>query len=76
MYCITFEGKPATLEALYAAENAYNGAGYRSMGESELNACLTSTSRQGVIELYIHYFGFTWKERANRVDVTRLELCK
>lgn len=68
MYMITYRNKPVTLEKLYHIENQTNGAGYRSCDSHELEGYIASRTKRGCIELYIHHFGFTWKERPKFIN--------
>lgn len=68
MFVITYRGKPATLETLYDLETLQGAAASRASNE-ELNAYLTAKTRQRAKDIYVHYFGYTWEERADKVEL-------
>lgn len=73
MYVITYKGKPATLDTLYNVEQGPQpySAGYHSLYDYELSSYLTNKTKRECINLFLHYFGFTWKERAQHIDVMK-----
>ena len=69
MFVIVYRGKAATLEQLYEAEERQPPF---SMGSAELRSYLAAPTAQEARELFLHYFGFTWKERAPRIECGRM----
>lgn len=68
MYIITYKGKVVPLEVLYRVEQRQP---HYSENQAVLNGCLSAQKKQDAIDLYLYYFGFTWRERAGGIDVTK-----
>lgn len=73
MFVITFKGNPATVEKLHDAESkVVNHLAYNAERESYLSA---PTAKQAKAA-FLHWFGFTWKERAEGIDVAKVVAVK
>lgn len=66
MYAICLNEKPATLEKLYKHEDRH----IHDHNEDKLYLC--APTEKAAKDLYLHHFGFTWKERARGVECYRV----
>lgn len=68
MHVITYRGKPATLEKLYSVEDSV-------IYDHNLDdSYLVGKTKAATISLYIHHFGFTWKERPEGIDCLKVSV--
>ncbi len=66
MYVITYKGKPVTLLKLYKLEK-------KSLRDWPIaNHYIATSFKYESIDLYLHHFGFTWKERTKGIEVEKL----
>lgn len=68
MYVITYKNRPITLERLYALDNDV----VNDHNEDEM--FLTAPSLAKVKALYIHYRGFTWRERNKGIEAKKVRV--
>lgn len=71
MYIITFKGKPIELYRLQEMETLNNVSG---CAMTERCSYLCHRSKQGLIYLYLYYFGFTWRERTKGVECSKVSI--
>lgn len=71
MWVITYKGKPAPLVKLHEATMKDMGHPPFYIDSIEEGAYLTGTSRRVTVDVFLHYFGFTWAERAKGIDVKK-----
>lgn len=68
MYAICLNDKPAKLSKLYKNEEKHQH------DHAEDDSYLVGSTKKAAAALYVHHFGFTWKERPGNVSVEKLEV--
>lgn len=69
MWIITYKGKIVSVRKLYKVEERFPS--FR-IADEELDACMSAMKKSDVIALYLHRFGYTWKERPQGVEATKV----
>jgi len=73
MYVITYKGKPATLGKIYAVEGA---TGRYMLSEYQRYGFIAAPSARAAKAHFLNHIGFTWKERAEGIEVQKVEVAK
>lgn len=68
MWIVTCNSKPATIRRLYIIEKRVP---HWSTLDHEMQGYITAPSREKAIELYLHWFGFSWHERAKGIGLSK-----
>jgi len=63
MWVITYKDKPATVEQIYKANDAFDTPSYQNMDSMELASYVACDSKIKCRARYLSYVGFTWNER-------------
>ena len=72
LYCITYKGKPVSVDKLRKVNKQEEDFYYRNMSSE---AIVSFSPRRCKAE-YLRIFGFTWKERPKDVEIEPLEVSK
>ena len=65
MYAITYKGKPATQRYLHLLEK-------KTCSVINEDQYIAAPTKQRAVEMYLYYFGFTWKERPRGIECQRM----
>lgn len=68
MWAVTFNGKPVTLQRIFDIEDR---VAPWSVSSCHLQIYLTAPRKAQAVEAYLHWIGYTWKERLPGIDVTK-----